>query len=80
MISPVFEEKALNTVNHLTKYMVRALLIIALFIGSCLLCMASAFTGDGSVMTTVFRIMGFAGYALSVFFVWHLYRNMKKNK
>ncbi len=73
-----FEEKALNSVNHLTKYVVRALLIIALFIGSCLLCMASAFTGEGSVMTTVFRIMGFAGYALSVFFVWRLYRNMKK--
>ena len=73
-----FEEKALNSVNHLTKYVVRGLLIIALFIGSCLLCMASAFTGEGSVMTTVFRIMGFAGYALSVFFVWRLYRNMKK--
>ena len=73
-----FEEKTLNSVNHLTKYVVRALLIIALFIGSCLLCMASAFTGEGSVMTTVFRIMGFAGYALSVFFVWRLYRNMKK--
>ena len=74
-----FEEKALNTVHHLTKYVVRALLIIALFIDSCLLCMASAFTGEGAVMTTVFRIIGFAGYAVSVFFVWRLYRNMKKS-
>ncbi len=75
-----FEEKALDTVTRLTRYAVRALLIIALFIGSCLLCIASAITGAGAPITIVFQILGFVGYALSIFFVWRLYRNMKKNK
>ena len=33
-----FEEKALDTVTRLTGYAVRALIIVALVIGSCLLC------------------------------------------
>ena len=56
------------------------LLLIALFLGSCLLCMASAFTGAGEAVTTVFRVLGFVGYALSIFFAFRLYRNMKKGK
>ena len=75
-----FEEKALDTVNRLTRYAVRALLIIALFIGSCLLCMASSLTVDSSVIAVVFRVLGFVGYGLSIFFVWRVYRNMKKGK
>lgn len=55
-------------------------MVIALFIGSCLLLMASAHTGDGAVITTVFRVMGFAGYAVSIFFAYRVYRNMKKGK
>jgi len=75
-----FEEKALGTVNRLTRYAVRAFVIVAFIIGSCLLCAASAFTGEGTAITIVFRILGFAGLAISVFFAWRLYRNMKKNK
>ena len=75
-----FEEKALNSVNRLTGYTVRAFMIIALFIGSCLLCLASAFTGEGAAVTTAFLVMGFVGYGLSVFFAYRLYRNMKKVK
>ncbi len=77
-----FEEKALNSVNRLTGYVVRAFLIIALFIGSCLLCLASAFTGEGegTAVTTVFQVLGFVGYGLSLFFVCWLYRNVKKAK
>ena len=75
-----FEDKALGTVNRLVGYAIRALMIIALFIGSCLLCVASGGTGMGEAIVTVFRVLGFAGYAVSVFFSFMLYRNMKKGK
>ena len=75
-----FEEKAMNTVTRLTGYAIRAFMIIALFIGSCLICMASSRTGAGESITTVFRVLGFAGYAVSIFFAYRLYRNMKKGK
>jgi len=35
-----FEEKALKNVNRLVSYGVRGLIIVALIIGSCLLCTA----------------------------------------
>ncbi len=73
-----FEEKALETVNRLTGYVIRAFMIIALFIGSCLLCTAPAFTNEGH--TFVFPVMGFIGYIISVFFAFCLYRDMKKGK
>ncbi len=75
-----FEEKALGSVGRFVNYAIRGLMVIALFIGSCLLLMASAHTGDGAVITTVFRVMGFVGYAVSIFFAYRVYRNMKKGK
>ena len=75
-----FEEKALGSVNRFVNYAIRGLMVIALFIGSCLLLMASAHTGDGTTITTVFRVMGFIGYAVSIFFAYRVYRNMKKGK
>ena len=74
------EGKTLGTVNRLTGYAVRAVVIVALIIGSCLLCMASAFTGEGVTITIIFRILGFLGLGISVFLAWRLYRNMRKNK
>ena len=55
-------------------------LIIALFLGSCLLCMTSAMIGEGGSMKTVFLVMGLVGYAVSIFFAYRVYRNMKKGK
>lgn len=75
-----FEEKALNTINRITGYLIRAALIIALFIGSCLLCAATAAAGSGTAVTVAFRAMGFIGYLVSVFFTYRLYRDMKKAK
>lgn len=76
-----FEEKALNTVSRLTGYVVRGLLIVALIIGSSLLCTTSSLTGDsGTTAAIVFRATGFVGYIVSVFFAFRLYRNMKKGK
>ena len=75
-----FEEKALNTVNRLTGYTIRALMIIALFIGSCMICIASAVAGLDEPVGISVLVLGLAGYIVSVFFAYRLYRSMKKNK
>ena len=74
-----FEEKALNSVNRLVGYAIKAILIVAFFIGSCLLCTSPAIS-DGSAMAITFRAVGTIGYIISVFFAYRLYRNMKKGK
>ena len=64
-----FEEKALDTVNRLTQYAIRALMIIALLIGSSILCTTESLKG-----------IGIAGFIVSVFFGVLLFGNMKKGK
>ena len=76
-----FEEKALSAIERLVGYAIRALIIVAVLIGSCLLCTSSALEGSGGLaVTIVFRTMGFAGIILSLFFAQRLYREMKKDK
>ena len=76
-----FEEKALDTVTRLSGYLIRALIIIAFIIGSALLCTTSALTGENvAAVTIVFRTVGFIGFAISAFFAFRLYRDMKKGK
>ena len=80
-----FEEKALGVVSRLTGYVVRGLLVVGLLIGSCLLCFASAFTGEGTAVTTVFLVLGLVGYGLSVLLAIRLFMqkgitNKKKGK
>ena len=75
-----FEEKALNTVNRLAGYAIRALLIVAFVIGSCLLCSSTAITSARTAFTVAFRTIGFVGYIISAFFAYRLYRDMKKGK
>ena len=75
------EEKTPETVSRLTGYAVRGLIIVALLIGSCLLCTTSAVAGkDMETMTVVFRSIGFCGIIVSLFFAQRLFRNMKKGK
>ena len=76
-----FEEKALHTMTRITEYAIRALIIVALLIGSSVLCTSSSFAGDHvSAATIVFRGIGFAGLVVSLFFAQRLYRDMKKGK
>ena len=75
-----FEEKALNTVTRLTGYAIRALLIVAFVIGSCLLCSSTAITSARTAFTVAFRTIGFVGYIISAFFAYRLYRDMKNGK
>ena len=76
-----FEEKTLNVVNRLVGYAIRAFMVMALFIGSCLLCTTSALTGENvAAVTIVFRGIGFVGVVASLLFAHRLYRDMKKGK
>ena len=74
------ENKSLAVIERLTGYAIRALMIVALFIGSCLLCTTSFTTGEGTAVTAVFPVLGIVGYIVSVFFAWRLYSDMKKRK
>ena len=76
-----FEENALNTVTRLTSYAIRALIIVALLIGSCLLCTTSSLSGDKvAAVTITLRAIGMVGFVVSLFFAQRLIRNMKKGK
>ena len=75
-----FEEKTQNTVRSLTGYVMRGLVVIALFIGSCLLCLTSSLFKESSVLMIIFLILGLLGICVSVFFTWRIYRNLKKGK
>ena len=75
-----FEEKALRHVSRMVGYAIRALLIVALFIGSCMLCSSAEITNAGTAFTLAFRSLGLIGYAVSVLFAYRLYRDMKKGK
>lgn len=74
------EEKALNTINRLTGYAIRALIIVALIIGSTLLCTVTPLAADHMTGAVVFRGVGIVGYIVSLFFAQRLYRNMMKGK
>ena len=76
-----FEDKALQVVNRIAKYAIRALLIIGLIIACSLLCTASALTDEGiAAMTITFRGVGFIGFIICAFFAYRLYRDIKKDK
>ena len=75
-----FEEKALAAVINLTGFVARAALIIALFIGSCLLCTIPPNAMETTPLFFAFPVVGSIGYVVSVFFAYSLYKSMKKGK
>ncbi len=76
-----FEDHALDTVTRLANYAIRALIIVAVLIGSAILCTSSSFAGDNvAAVTVVFRAIGFCGIVVSLFFAQRLIREMKKGK
>jgi len=76
-----FEEKALETVTRYTKYAIKAMIIVAVLIGSAILCTTSAFSGEGiKAFTIAFRAIGIVGFAVGLFFGQRLIREMKKDK
>ena len=74
------EKTTLETVNRTAEYAIRALIIVALIIGSTLLCTTTPIADDKMIGAIVFRGVGIAGYIVSLFFAQRLYRNKIKNK
>lgn len=63
------------------KFAVEGLMVIALFVGSCLLCTVSPNAMESSAtLRVVFPEMGFVGYLLSVLLAFMLFRSVKKDK
>ena len=75
-----FEKKTLNVVNRLTGYVIRALLIVALLIGSSILCTTSAIADESTVVSIIIRAVGFVGYIASVIMIFSLCSDLKKDK
>ena len=75
-----FEKSTLETVNRLTEYAIRGLIIVALIIGSTILCTTTPIADDNTAGAIVFRGVGIVGYIVSLFFAQRLYRNKIKNK
>ena len=75
-----FEEKALGAVERIVSYVVRALLVSAILIGSCLLCTVSAGAMDKTSALAALPALGTIGYAVSVFYAYRLFQDIKKGK
>ena len=75
-----FEKKTLNEVKRLTGYVIRALLVIALLIGSSILCTTSAIADESTVVSIIIRAVGFVGYIASVIMIFVLCSDIKKDK
>lgn len=74
------EDKALDSIERLVRYAIRGLLIVVLFVGSCVLCLAPPFTLTTVGVSVEFPVIGFVGYILSVILAFFLYRDVKKRK
>ena len=74
------EDKALDSVERLVRYAIRGLLIVVLFVGSCVLCLAPPYVLNTVNVSIEFPVMGFVGYVLSVILACFLYRDVKKRK
>ena len=74
-----FEQKALGSVERMVNFAVRALMVVALFIGSCLLCTVPVGAMETTPFLVAFPIVGSVGYVVSIFFAWRLYKGMKKD-
>ena len=75
------EEKTLAAVNKIVRYALRALVIAALIIGSCILCTSTPFEGENmQALTIFFRGFGLAELIVSLFFAQRLIREIKNGK
>ena len=75
-----FEEKALGSVERLASYAIRAFLVAAILIGSCILCTVPSGATERTPFLIAFPILGSIGYVVSVFYAYRLYRDVKKGK
>ncbi len=74
------DDRTSAVVSRLTGYAVRALLIAAFFIGSCLLCTVPVMADNGMTVTAVLAGLGVVGYIISVIFAYRLLKDVKMGK
>ncbi len=74
-----FEQKALGSIERMVNYAVRTFMVVALLIGSCLLCTIPVGAMETTPFLVAFPIVGSIGYVVSIFFAWRLYKSMKKD-
>ena len=74
-----FEDKALQAIERIVNLVVRAFMVVAFFIGSCLLCTVPLTAKETTPFLVAFPILGSIGYVVSVFFAWRLYKGIKQD-
>ncbi|MBO7675249.1 MAG: AarF/ABC1/UbiB kinase family protein [Atopobiaceae bacterium] len=75
-----FEEKALGSVERMAGHAIRAVLIVAILIGSSVLCTVPVNAMATTPLLITFPVLGSVGYVVSVYFAWTLHNDMKKGK
>ena len=60
--------------------MSRKTLFVAFFIGSCLLCAAPVNAMETTSFLAAFPLAGSAGYTVSIFYTWRLYKRLQKGE
>ena len=75
-----FEDNALKSIKRQIRYIMEGFLIVALFIGSTLLCTTTPLEGTGPFDAIALRTIGVTGYFICVYAGAHLVRKMKKDE
>lgn len=69
-----------SAISRLVRYAIRAVMLIALFIGSCLLCTVNIDVVDTNPFVLVLLVLGFLGYVTSLVLAFRLYKDIKHNR
>ncbi len=75
-----FEDNALKSIKRLIRYIIEGIFIVALFIGSTLLCTTTPLEGSGTFDAIALRTIGVTGYFVCLYAGFYLIRKMKKDE
>ena len=74
------DKNTVDSLHEITNFVVRALIVFALIIGSCLLCTVTPANNDVIALIYVLRGIGIVGFITGLFFGQRLIRGMKNKK
>ena len=75
-----FEDNALKHIKRLIRYIIEGFFIVALFIGSTLLCTTTPLEGSGTFDAIALRTIGVTGYFVCLYAGFYIIRKMKKDE
>ena len=75
-----FEDNALKNIKRLIRYIIEGLFVVALFIGSTLLCTTTPLEGSGTFDAIALRTIGVTGYFVCLYAGFYIIRKMKKDE